>query len=85
MSGKLNENVKISLIYHEAVACIQQFYRSKGMLKFEALEKAGRMFERARRHHLRTGNARTLQNDLTKYFEVPDPLIKALKKWNISE
>lgn len=83
MGQTISEAVKMSLIYHEAIAAIQQHYREKGMLRYEALEKARKMFERARSHHLRTGNARTLQDDLTKYFGVPDLLEKALKKWGI--
>lgn len=75
------ENMRISLIYGEAVACIQAFYQRKGMGRWQALAKAKEMFERARLHHLEKGNARTLQDDLTKYFEVPDLLTGKLEKW----
>lgn len=75
------ENMRMSLIYGEAIAFIQTFYKRKGMGRWQALSKAREMFERARLHHLEKGNARTLQDDLTKYFEVPDLLTGKLEKW----
>ena len=77
------ENCLMGMVYGEAVAEIQQFYMRRGLDRWAALAKAREMFERARRHHLKTGNARTMQDDLTKYFEVSDLLTWKLGRWGM--